>query len=77
MDTRKYDNRYNAKRITRHPVYQDVAERNRALVKQYEAARRDLHAEEKKVADANAEIESLKAALAKRNEEIDALKKAA
>ena len=69
MDTRKYDNRYNAKRITRHPVYQDVAERNRALVKQYESARRDLHA-------ANAEIESLKKKLDESEKMVSLLKAA-
>lgn len=64
MDTRKYTDRYAAKRLLRSPVYRDVHERHVAKVNKMEAALRSR----------NAQIVELRADLDKANAEIKSTK---
>ena len=68
MNTKQVPVRRNAKRVTRHPLYQALRERTAKVQDLYESSCVGLKS-------ARAEIDSLKKSLAERDTEIGSLKK--
>ena len=71
MNTRKYADRYEAKRLLRSPVYQDVHARHVAQVSEIEAA---LRKHKHESADLKKKLEAAEASLNAMSEKADDLK---
>ncbi len=65
MNTSQYTKnlRRDAKRVSRHPVYQALQKRTVAITEQHDKVRRDLHARDSEVERLTNEVASLRAAL--------------